>query len=384
MREQQRLQQMRKQQALAAAGKPGHKRGGSFGLGGGLQGLTRPKGHLNYNTPPSSSSSGSSPYHPNLSAAMSSASSYRSYDTMLSGPGLGHHSPSHRHSDPFTGSPVTPMGAFQHGPPPLHPAIRPQFGPIWQHDYQAPPLGFAQGEMPPEAPTGDRPANSQSLQAAPIDVNFSPPSPITAGVLAASPTLLQQPPSLITSPMTGPFSTPMEDEPEEELGSGSNQSPAEQLRQQLRRISDPPLPSSYSVPHPAIKQDLTAHAPVSPQIPVPMPSSAQAAAPKSQQSEPDLHQPALRSQPDLSAATGQTANSTGTQHHSQQHHALPQHDSLHPPLQRATAGRVRELADVPPDSTALLEQMMVNLRKASENIWGRFGESGGRPGGSHS
>jgi len=324
-----------------------HKRNGSFGLGGGLTGLTRPKPHLNYNSPPSSSSSSSSPYSrtpTGHSAALSSASSYASFEPFFPGQKFSMHSPPQAHANPFAGSPGTSLGDFearQQGSS-LHPAIRPQFGPVWQQSFGTGIGPFAQGMTPATARTPRQAADTMPQAA--TDVNFSPPSPIATGVLAASPNIHAQ--SFMTSPTTfaTPFTTPVKDEAdEEEAVSHDTQTPAEQLKQQLRRISDPPLPSSYSVPHPAIKRDLAAHAPVSSQIPVPMPTPTQAPAPEPQQLEPNLHQPTPRPQPDLNHEPAELQNQLRTQ------------------------GPAACGAPEPATESMLVQRILNNLRRARDN-----------------
>ncbi len=245
-----------------------HRRGSSFNLGGGLKGLVRPSAHLNYSTPPSSSSASPSPYASTLGAAATSPSSYSSsYDTMM---GSVEMAPHHRHSpppqatiNPIVTSPVTAMRSFDMrlpGTPQLHPAIRPQFTTASWHDaYHAAVGPFAQGKTPPPGPATSPHADRASpCSAASTDVNFSPPSPIRAGVLAASPSILSQqsPVSYAASLSVLPAFSPPPPKSPPPIGPGTSATPSEQLKQQLRRISDPPLPSSYSVPHPAIRREV--------------------------------------------------------------------------------------------------------------------------------
>jgi len=321
-----------------------HKRNGSFGLGGGLAGLTRPKPHLNYNSPPSSSSSSSSPYSrtpTGHSAALSSASSYASFEPMFPGQKFSMHSPPQAHVNPFAGSPGTSLGEFearQQGSS-LHSSIRPQYGPLWQQPFTGP---FAQGET---TPAGSFSRHATDTPQAATDVNFSPPSPIRTGVLAASPSMHSH--SFMTSPtaLLAPFAMPVKDvaDDEEDAVSNATQSPAEQLKQQLRRISDPPLPSSYSLPYPASKKDLAAHATVSSQIPVPMSTPTQAPAPEPQQLEPNLHQPTPRPQPDLNGDPSSVPNQLQTQ-----------------------ADVAYETPEAPSESM-LVQRILINLRKACHN-----------------
>ncbi|TPX11894.1 uncharacterized protein E0L32_007392 [Thyridium curvatum] len=308
-----------------------HKRSSSFGLGGGLKGLTRPSPYLNYNSPPPSSSSASSPYlstKNNFFGTASSASSYTSYDAF--GNKLSSMSPT---LGSYAGSPTTPLGGYelsQSNSPMLHPAIRTPFGTSWQQNLHA-TLG----------------------QYSPVDADFSPPSSITN---TPSTTPLNSFP-LQPAPLLGDFLTqttyvtPVEDPPSPEAS--ADQTPAEQLKQQLRRISDP-LPSSYSLPHPDNEREHAAHAPVSSQIPLPMPSPAQASPPKPQQSQPDLHQPAVRLQPELKLGYGAHHVGADIQHQQAPRRLLP------PRLQTP----IHELAEVPPNSMGLVDQILSNLKQA--------------------
>ncbi len=336
-----------------------HRRGSSFGLGGGLRGLVRPAPYLNYNTPPSSSSSSSPPYMSIQAArfdsvAATSPSSFASYDAMSAGAKMSHHSPQQTNMDPFAGSPVAAMGPFDMRPPattPLHPAIRPQYSSAWQHSYQPSVSPFAQGKRSPSGLAALRHADHATPRpAAARDVNFSPQSPITAGVsvLAASPSFQPGPFPFTTPPIAPPsFSAPLMAPPAS--SAGTTDTPAEQMKQQLRRISDPPLPSSYSVPHPAIRREVAAHAPVSSQIPASMPTPAQAPASEPQQFEPHLHQPTPRPESNL-----------------KQVHA-PQSSQHSRPQQVPTLTSAQPAPLTPVESQlALVEQMMINLRRASE------------------
>ncbi|KAL1908024.1 hypothetical protein Sste5344_006261 [Sporothrix stenoceras] len=264
--------------SLAAAAAKLHKRSASsmssvssfgLGLGGGLRGLSRPSPHTNYiGPPPVPSSTASSPllsaHNMNYNTRPgSSVSSYASYESIM-GPGMSPHSPGGVDASPFIGSPGPQMGAFDFSTPSgsangyQHPGIRPQFGAAWQQNFHAPLGSFAQ-EM---------------------DINFSPPSPMSTalglpagglgapanivpghqgsylfsgpGNLGADSMLLGgsggdfggfgtiSPPMIPESPMMSPT---LEDTTPPDAG--TTQSPAEQLKQQLRSISDSSLPSSY-------------------------------------------------------------------------------------------------------------------------------------------
>ncbi|CAK7233431.1 hypothetical protein SEUCBS140593_008599 [Sporothrix eucalyptigena] len=262
--------------SLAAAAAKLHKRSASsmssvssfsLGLGGGLTGLSRPSPHTNYvGPPPAPSSTASSPllsaHNMNYSNRPgSSVSSYASYESIM-GPGMSPHSPGAVDASPFIGSPGPQMGAFDFSGPSAsagfqHPGMRPQFGAAWQHSFHAPLSSFAQD----------------------TDVNFSPPSPLSAmlglptGGLGAPANIIpgHQPSYSYSGPVNlgdsmlmggndfggfGTISPPMVPESPMPMMSptledttppdaGVSQSPAEQLKQQLRSISDSSLPASY-------------------------------------------------------------------------------------------------------------------------------------------
>lgn len=251
--------------ALAAASNKLHRRGGSsvsstnssFGFGLGLKGLTRPSSHTNYvGPPPAPSSTVSSPFlsaHnlPFGAGPGSSVSSYASYDSVMTGGG--HMSPQSPALDasPFVGSPGPPMNAFDFSS--AHPGMRPQFSTAWQQSFHTPLFSQDMG-----------------------DINFSPPSPMTSA--ASLPGGLGAPANIVPghhhsfsfsgttmaggSPLLsasvgglGSMSPPLLEEsplamsPSLEeaapLDAGTDQSPADQLKQQLRSISDSSLPSTY-------------------------------------------------------------------------------------------------------------------------------------------
>ena len=265
--------------SLAAAAARLHKRSASsmssvssfsLGLGGGLTGLSRPSPHTNYvGPPPVPSSTASSPllsaHNMNFNTRPgSSVSSYASYESIMGvGPGMSPHSPGAIDSSPFIGSPGPHMGGFDFSGSSVsnafqHPGMRPQFGASWQHNFHAPLGSFAQD----------------------TDVNFSPPSPMSsilglpAGGLGAPANIIpgHQPSYSYSGPVNlggdsmlmggndfggfGTVSPPMISESPMPMMSptledvapadaGTSQSPAEQLRQQLRSISDSSLPASY-------------------------------------------------------------------------------------------------------------------------------------------
>ncbi|EFX06326.1 jumonji family transcription factor [Grosmannia clavigera kw1407] len=280
--------------ALAAAANKLHRRGASstssassFGFGLGLKGLTRPSPHTNYVGPaPAPSSTVSSPY---LSAHNlpfgpgpgSSVSSYASYDSVMTGGArMSPHSPGPVDASPFVGSPGPQISAFDFPPVSAssyhHPGMRPQFNnSSWQQSFHSPL--FSQGELFRD----DYLEESMQADGDPVlpdmnEVNFSPPSPIASAtslpglgapaniipshhqsysfsgrtMADGSPLLsasmggygAMSPPFLEESPLA--MSPSMEEEAVPPDG-GTQQSPAEQLRQQLRSISDSSLPSTY-------------------------------------------------------------------------------------------------------------------------------------------
>ncbi|KIH89181.1 jumonji family transcription factor [Sporothrix brasiliensis 5110] len=265
--------------SLAAAAAKLHKRSASsmssvssfgLGLGGGLRGLSRPSPHTNYvGPPPVPSSTASSPllsaHNLSYNTRPGSVSSYASYESIM-GPGMSPHSPNGMDASPFIGSPGPQIGSFDFPTPSgstngyQHPGLRPQFGAAWQQSFHAPLGSFAQD----------------------MDINFSPPSPMStslglpAGGLGAPANIVSNhqssysfggpgnlgPDSMLLGGSGGDFggfgtiSPPLVPESPMAMMSpaledvtppdaGTSQSPAEQLKQQLRSISDSSLPSSY-------------------------------------------------------------------------------------------------------------------------------------------
>ncbi|CAK7269925.1 hypothetical protein SEPCBS119000_003823 [Sporothrix epigloea] len=262
--------------SLAAAAAKLHKRSVSnmsnasnfsLGLGGGLTGLSRPSPHTNYvGPPPVPPSTASSPL---LAHSMnyttrpgSSVSSYASYESIMgTGPGMSPHSPGGVDASPFIGSPGPQMGAFDFaGPYPHHdyqyPGMRPQFGAAWHNSFHAPLGPFAQDTnvnfSPPSPmssilglPGGGLGAGANILPGHQLSysysgpVNFGVDSMLTGGSdLGGLGTM--SPPLIPDSP--APMSPTLEDTAPD---AGTSQSPAEQLKQQLRSISDSSLPASY-------------------------------------------------------------------------------------------------------------------------------------------
>lgn len=279
----------------------------SFGLGGGgLQGLTRPSLHTYSNSTGSSASSMYSSSHSrSKSGAVSPSSSHGSGQKPLSMSPPPFPNKTHRRM------PSAPAG-------PLHPAIRPQYGAAWQHTFH-----HNMNQPAPGKPTVATAAQQHSP--------LGPPATVHAGV----PTRPSDPSStVVTHPQQAnghrsSFSTPSPAPFSAEQENGIHQSPEQQLHQQLRRISDP-RQSPFRRPH-SSRGSSRGHTPRSSlsQVPLFPPQSP----PRVLKQEPKPPQPAL----DYSLA----ANGVNVR-------------------------EFPEVAEVQPDSMALVERMMLNLRRASE------------------
>ncbi|CAK7262458.1 hypothetical protein SEPCBS57363_000045 [Sporothrix epigloea] len=265
--------------SLAAAAAKLHKRSASsmssvssfsLGLGGGLAGLGRPSPHTNYvGPPPVLPSTASSPLLPAHSLNYttrpgSSVSSYASYESIMGvGPGMSPHSPGAMDASPFIGSPGPQMGVFDFSGPSSsngfqYPGMRPQFGAGWHNSFHAPLGSFAQDTdvdfSPPSPmssilglPAGSLGAGANILPGHQLSYSYSGPanfggqSMLTGnsdygGLGAMSPPMIPESPMPLMSPT-------LEDVEPPDIG--TSQSPAEQLKQQLRSISDSSLPASY-------------------------------------------------------------------------------------------------------------------------------------------
>lgn len=246
----------------------------SFNLGGGLQGLTKPPSHQYSN----SASSSTSPH----SGAASPASSYASAMSPPSYPtrGTGHQ----RTSSVST--------------TPSHPAMRTQAGSSSQMTYSTSQNGPVTQGFPC---TGNRRAS------------IPPISP--AGIPSQQPTFLNTSPQQTAQISLAPDSM--------DIDSETRETPAQQLKQQLRRISDPKEP------------------------PFRMPRS------RSHTPRSSLNQlPRLRasSQPDLNI---------------KQEYRPSEPQATTPSELAANGVAVREFPETPADNQGLVEKMMFDLRRAS-------------------
>lgn len=183
----------------------------SFNLGGGLQGLTKPPSH-HHSTSTSSSTS------PNNGAA-SPASSYAPAMSPPPHPATGAHQ--------RTSSVTTPS----------HPAIRTQAGSSSQMTYDPSQAGRGLGDSRDGASRED--STGQGYFTNDRRASIPPISP--AGIPSQQPTFLNTAQPQISSPYypAGPM----------DIDSETHDSPAQQLKQQLRRISDPkvsPFRQSHS------------------------------------------------------------------------------------------------------------------------------------------
>lgn len=181
----------------------------SFNLGGGLQGLTRPPSHQYSN----SASSSTSPYNGAGSPTSSHASA-------MSPPPYPARGTGHQRTSSVSTTPS-------------HPAMRAQAGSSSsQMTYNTSQAGQDVPGLQIGAP------NSTSVQGFPFTgpqskASMPPISP--AGIPSQQPTFLNTSPHQATQGSLGP--SPMDIDPE------TRESPAQQLKHQLRRISDPMEPS---------------------------------------------------------------------------------------------------------------------------------------------
>lgn len=278
----------------------------SFNLGGGLQGLTKPPSHQYSNSAGSSRSSPfSGPRARSQSGAVSPTSSYASAMSPPPVPSRGHQR-----------APSAPTY-------PSHPAMRPQYGtPQTAHAAGQPSQGNTDTSSPNGLPNGlglwvgSGPADAQ-----PSKASIPPISP--AGIPSQQPTFLN------TSPNLAPHVSFATSPPQPmDVDSEVHESPAQQLKQQLRRISDPK------------------------ESPFRMPRSRGHTPRNSLNQLPRLRTPSQPADPDLALerrASGSQASQATT------------------PSELAANGiSVREFPDTPTvDSQGLVEKMMLDLRRAS-------------------
>lgn len=265
----------------------------SFNLGGGLQGLTKPPSHQYSNSASSS-----------VSQHNGAASPASSYSSAMSPPPFPSRGSVHQRSSSVSTTPS-------------HPALRTQAGSSSQMTYNT---GQAGNGMP-GSPTGA--LNGAANGATPVQGfsstgNQSRPSmpPISpAGIPSQQPTFLNPSSQHAAQSSFGP--APMDVDPE------TRESPAQQLRQQLRRISDPMEPSFR------------------------MPRSRSHTPRSSLNQLPRLRTP---SQPDLSA-------------HAERRPSEPQATTSSELAANGVA--VREFPETPADNQGLVEKMMLDLRRAS-------------------
>lgn len=267
----------------------------SFNLGGGLQGLTRPPSHQYSNSASSS-----------VSQHNGAASPASSYASAMSPPPFPSRGSGHQRSSSVSTTPS-------------HPALRTQAGSSSQMTYNTGQAGNGMPGSPNGALSGS-PSGTGPVQGLPSTghqslASIPPISP--AGIPSQQPTFLN--PSSQQAAQSSFGHSPMDLDPE------TRESPAHQLRQQLRRISDPMEPS-FRMPR----------------------SRSRSHTPRSSLNQiPRLRTP---SQPDLNI-------------HAERRQSEPQATT---PLELAANGvAVREFPDPPADSQGLIEKMMLDLRRAS-------------------
>lgn len=260
----------------------------SFNLGGGLQGLTKPPSHQHS----TSTSSRTSPF-------TGAASPTSSYASAMSPPPF----PARAHQRASSISRV-----------PSHPAMRAQAGSSSQMTHSA-------GQMVQVSGSGGGKDAKLSVQTSlfpSAQVSASPVPPISpAGIPSQQPTFLN------TSLLDEHSGSGAAQVPTAEADAGTRDSPAQQLKQQLRRISDP-MVSPYRMPRSG------SHTPRS-----------------SLNRLPRMRTP---SQPELNI---------------KQEQRLPESQATTPSELAANGVAVREFPESPADKQDLVEKMMMDLRRAS-------------------
>lgn len=274
----------------------------SFNLGGGLQGLTRPPSHRYSH---STGSARSSPFTGQRARSQSGAASpTSSFASAMSPPPV----PSRGHQR----TPSVPST-------PLHPAMRPQYASSSQMNSNAGQTGQGNVAGSPNSCSDSMGllGGASSMDAQASKASMPPISP--AGIPSQQPTFLNTSPQPIVQASPAASTTvPMDVDPE------TNESPAQQLKQQLRRISDP-KESPFRVPR------SRGHTPRS-----------------SLNQLPRLQTPDTSLQEERRASSGSTQATT--------------------PSELAANGvSVREFPEMAADNKAFVEKMMLDLRRASQS-----------------
>ncbi|POS69460.1 JmjC domain-containing protein, partial [Diaporthe helianthi] len=291
----------------------------SFNLGGGLQGLTRPPSHRYSN---SAGSSRSSPFSgPRARSQSGAASPTSSFASAMSPPPV-----------PSWGHQRTPSVPST----PLHPAMRPQYASSSQMNSNSGQTGRGNVIGSPQGSS-----SGMGFQGGPtmVDAQASRASmpPISpAGIPSQQPTFLNTwPHPSVQAAATTTTTLPMDVDPD------TNESPAQQLKQQLRRISDA-KESPFRLPR---SRGHTRRSSVS-QLP---------------RLQPPNEAPYLSPRDDRRASSGSTQATT--------------------PWELAANGvSVREFPEMADDSKAFVEKMMLDLRRASQSaVDGPFNGLGGSP-----
>lgn len=277
----------------------------SFNLGGGLQGLTRPPSHRYSN---SAGSSRSSPFSgPRARSQSGAASPTSSFASAMSPPPV----PSRGHQR----TPSVPST-------PLHPAMRPQYASSSQMNSNSGQTGGGNTLGSPKGSSGmGFQGGAISVDAQASRASMPPISP--AGIPSQQPTFLNTSPQPSVQAATTTITTiPMD------VDSETNESPAQQLKKQLRRISDA-KESPFRLPR------SRGHTPRS-----------------SVNQLPRLQTPTET--PDLSIRDERRASSGSTQ-------------ATTPSELAANGVSVREFPEMADDNKAFVEKMMLDLRRASQS-----------------
>lgn len=277
----------------------------SFNLGGGLQGLTRPPSHRYSN---SAGSSRSSPFSaPRARSQSGAASPTSSFASAMSPPPV----PSRGHQR----TPSVPST-------PLHPAMRPQYASSSRMNSNSGQTGQGNVAGSPNSSGGmGFQGGAISVDAQASKASMPPISP--AGIPSQQPTFLNTSPQpVVQAYPAANAAIPMDVDPE------TNESPAQQLKQQLRRISDPK------------------------ESPFRMPRSRGHTPRTSVNQLPRLQTPTETA--DLSIRAERRASSGSTQ-------------ATTPSELAANGVSVREFPEMAADNKAFVEKMMLDLRRASQS-----------------
>lgn len=237
--------------------------------------------------------------------------------------------------------------------PPLHPAIRPQYEALWQ---QRSVGKIGQNMLAPRWPSVELLADRYTAPSHPNPRPNTSVAPTTNYVpMSLMGPWSQPPPQTEGVKPTNPPSAAVQNR-SADARTSQTESPPDQLKLQLRRISDPPNSFKIPQPHPAIKATIfsamksKAAAPSKPSIP--------------QQTPPP--QPQFEPHPTPHQQVG-PAEKQCSHAQAKGKAAEPPHHLPGSAVRDFAVSNSQELSDVPADSTAFMEEMMKNLRRASQS-----------------